>query len=127
MSQETLFYRFQRSSFRTHSDSIDTRLPRGNDSCWALYHEIRQNLEKMSCAVSLWVFFDRYLIAQYFFINIRMCLFRAFDTYVVKVLGGHPQGGRQKLKYHTTFCVQQEALGNTCDFLVSINIVAFGA
>jgi hypothetical protein len=45
----------------------------------------------------------------------------------VKVLGGHPKDKRRQLKPHTTFCVQQEALGNTCDFLVSINMVAFGA
>jgi hypothetical protein len=31
----------------------------------------------------------------------------AFDTYIVKVLGGHPKDKRQQLKHHTTFCVPQ--------------------
>jgi hypothetical protein len=56
-----------------------------------------------------------------------MCLFRPFDMYVVKVLGGHPQDGHRKVKYHTTFCVQQQPLDNTCDFYVCINMVTFGA
>jgi hypothetical protein len=57
----------------------------------------------------------------------QIFLFRAFDIYVVKVLGGHPKDKRPQLKYHTAFCVQQQALGNTCDFHVCLNMVAFGA
>jgi hypothetical protein len=56
-----------------------------------------------------------------------MFLFSAFDTYVVKVLGGHPQDKRRKLKHHTTFYVKQQPLGNTCDFYVFLNMVAFRA
>jgi hypothetical protein len=56
----------------------------------------------------------------------RMCLFRTFDTHMVKVLRGHPQDGRRKLKHHTTFYVQQQPLGNTCNFYVCINMVTFG-
>jgi hypothetical protein len=56
-----------------------------------------------------------------------MFLFRSFDMYMVKVLGGHPKDKRGQLKHHTTFCVQQHALGNTCDFHVSLNMVAFRA
>jgi hypothetical protein len=55
-----------------------------------------------------------------------MVHFRDFDRYMVKVLGGHPKDGRQKIKYHTTFCVQQQPLGNTCGFYVCINMVTFG-
>jgi hypothetical protein len=47
--------------------------------------------------------------------------------YVVKVLGGHPKDKHRQLKHHTTFCVQQQALGNTCGFHVFLNMVAFGA
>jgi hypothetical protein len=47
--------------------------------------------------------------------------------YVVKVLGGHPQRGRQKLKHHTIFCIQQQPPGNTCGFYVCLNMVTFGA
>jgi hypothetical protein len=36
--------------------------------------------------------------------------FMAFDSYVVKVVGGHPQGKRRKLKHPTTFGVQQQPL-----------------
>jgi hypothetical protein len=56
-----------------------------------------------------------------------MCLFKAFDTYVVKVLRGHPKDGRRKLKHHTIFCVQQQSPGNTCGFYVCLNMVVFGA
>jgi hypothetical protein len=56
-----------------------------------------------------------------------MFLFSAFDTYVVKVLGGVPQGGHRKLKDHTIFCVQQEPSGNTCGFYICINMVTFRA
>jgi hypothetical protein len=55
-----------------------------------------------------------------------MFLFRAFDTYMVKVLRGHPKG-RRKLKYYTTFCVQEQPPGNRCSFYVHLNMVAFGA
>jgi hypothetical protein len=56
-----------------------------------------------------------------------MFLFRGFDLYVVKVLGVHLKDKRWYLKHHTIFYVQQQAPGNTCDFHVCINMVAFGA
>jgi hypothetical protein len=56
-----------------------------------------------------------------------MFLFRAFDLYVVKVLGGHLNDNRRQIKHHTTFYVQQQATSNTCGFHVCINMVAFGA
>jgi hypothetical protein len=56
-----------------------------------------------------------------------MFLFMTFDTYVVKVLEGHPQGGRQKLKHYTIFYVQQQPPGNTCGFYVCLNMIVFGA
>jgi hypothetical protein len=56
-----------------------------------------------------------------------MFLFRPFDTYVVKVLEGHPKGKHLQLKHHTTLCVQQQPLSNTCSFYVCLNMVAFGA
>jgi hypothetical protein len=46
---------------------------------------------------------------------------------VVKVLGAHPKGKRRKLKHHTTFSFKQQPPGNTCDFFVCLNMVAFGA
>jgi hypothetical protein len=55
-----------------------------------------------------------------------MFLFRDFEMYVVKMLGGHPKGKHRQLKHHTTFCVQQQPLGHTCDFYVCLNMVAFG-
>jgi hypothetical protein len=56
-----------------------------------------------------------------------MFLFSAFGMCMVKVLGGHPKNKRRQLKHHTTLCVQQQALGNTCGFHVYLNMVAFGA
>jgi hypothetical protein len=56
-----------------------------------------------------------------------MFLFRDFDMYVVKVLGGYPKDKHQQLKHHTLFYVQQQAPGNTCGFHVFLNKVAFGA
>jgi hypothetical protein len=56
-----------------------------------------------------------------------MFLFRAFDMYVVKVLGGHPKDKCHHLKHHTTFYVQQQDSSNTCGFHVCLNMVAFGA
>jgi hypothetical protein len=47
--------------------------------------------------------------------------------YVVKVLGGHPQGKHRTLKHHTTFCIKQQPPGNTCSFYVRLNMVTFGA
>jgi hypothetical protein len=47
--------------------------------------------------------------------------------YVVKVLRGHLKDKRGQLKHHSTFCVQQQALGNTCNFHVCLNMVAFVA
>jgi hypothetical protein len=46
---------------------------------------------------------------------------------MVKVLGGRPKDKRRQLKHNTTFCVQQQAPGNTYGFHVCINMIAFGA
>jgi hypothetical protein len=54
-------------------------------------------------------------------------LFRAFDMYVVKVLGLHPKDKYRQLKHYTKFCIQQQTPSNTCVFHVCLNIVAFGA
>jgi hypothetical protein len=51
----------------------------------------------------------------------------AFDMYVVKVLEGHSKDKHRQLKYHTIFCVQQQALGNICSFHVCLNMFIFGA
>jgi hypothetical protein len=56
-----------------------------------------------------------------------MFLFKAFDTYVVKLLGGHQQGKCLKLKHHTTFYVKQQSPDNTCGFFICLNMVLFGA
>jgi hypothetical protein len=56
-----------------------------------------------------------------------MLLFRAFDTYVIKLLGEYPQGKRHKVKHHTTFKVKQLSPGNTCGFFVCISMLAFGS
>jgi hypothetical protein len=56
-----------------------------------------------------------------------MFLFRAFDMNMVKVLGGHPKDKHRWLKHHTSFCVQEQAPGNTCGFDVYLNMAAFGA
>jgi hypothetical protein len=45
---------------------------------------------------------------------------------VVKVLGGYPKDKHQQLKHHTSFCIQQQASGNTRGFLVCLNMVPFG-
>jgi hypothetical protein len=45
--------------------------------------------------------------------------------YMVKMLGGHPKDKRRQLKYHTIFCVQEQALGNTYGFHVCLNTIAF--
>ncbi len=55
-----------------------------------------------------------------------MFLFRAFDLYVVKMLGGHPKDKHWHLKHHTKFCIQQQALGNTWVFYFCFNMVVFG-
>jgi hypothetical protein len=66
-----------------------------------------------------------------------MFLFRPFDTYAIKVLGGHLKekrvlGGhrkekRRRLKHHTTFCIPQQAIDNTYGFHVCLSIVVLGA
>jgi hypothetical protein len=40
-----------------------------------------------------------------------MFLFRAFDTFVVKVDGGHQPGKRRMLKHHTIYHVKQQPPG----------------
>jgi hypothetical protein len=52
-------------------------------------------------------------------------LFRAFDTFVVKVDGGHQPDKRRVLKHHTTYHVKQQHLGNSCSFFVCINMLCF--
>jgi hypothetical protein len=56
-----------------------------------------------------------------------MFLFRDFDMDIVKLLEGHPKDKRRQLKYHNIFYVQQQASGNTCNFHVFLNMIAFGA
>jgi hypothetical protein len=56
-----------------------------------------------------------------------MFLFRAFDMYMVKVQGGHPQGKCRKLKHHTTFKVKQQPPDDTCVFFVCISMLVFGS
>jgi hypothetical protein len=56
-----------------------------------------------------------------------MFLFRTFDTFVVKVDGGHQPGKRRVLKHHTTYHVKQQHLGNSCGFFVCINMLCFGS
>jgi type II secretory pathway component PulL len=47
--------------------------------------------------------------------------------YVVEVLIGHPKDKHRQLKHHITFYIQQQAMGNTCNFHVCLNMVVFGA
>jgi hypothetical protein len=54
-------------------------------------------------------------------------LFRAFDTFAIKVDGGHQPGKRRVLKHHTTYHVKQQPLGNSCGFFVCINMLCFGS
>jgi hypothetical protein len=54
-----------------------------------------------------------------------MFLFRAFDTFVVKVDGGHQPGRRRVFKHHSTYHVKQQPPGNSCDFFVCINMLCF--
>jgi hypothetical protein len=56
-----------------------------------------------------------------------MFLFRAFDTFVIKVDGGHQPGKRRVLKHHTTYHVKQQPPGNSCGFFVCINMLYFGS
>jgi hypothetical protein len=55
-----------------------------------------------------------------------MFLFRAFDTFVIKVDGGHQPGKRQVLKHHTIYHVKQQPPGNSCGFFICINMLCFG-
>jgi hypothetical protein len=55
-----------------------------------------------------------------------MFLFRAFDTFVIKVDGGHRLGKCRVLKHHTTYHVKQQPPGNSCSFFVCINMLCFG-
>jgi hypothetical protein len=52
-----------------------------------------------------------------------MFLFRAFDTFVVKVDGGHQPSKRRVLKHHTTYHVKQQPPGSSCGFFVCINML----
>jgi hypothetical protein len=51
----------------------------------------------------------------------------AFDTFIVKVDGGHQPGKRWVFKHHTTYHVKQQPLGSSCDFFVCINMLCFGS
>jgi hypothetical protein len=55
-----------------------------------------------------------------------MFQFRAFDTFVVKVDGGHQPGEHRVLKHHTTYHVKQQPPGNSCGFFICINMLCFG-
>jgi hypothetical protein len=54
-------------------------------------------------------------------------MFSAFDTFVVKVDGGHQPGKRRVLKHHITYHVKRQPLGNSCGFFICINIPCFGS
>jgi hypothetical protein len=56
-----------------------------------------------------------------------MFLFRALDTFVVKVDGGHQPGKYRVLKHHTTYHVKQQPLGNSCGVFVYVNMLCFGS
>jgi hypothetical protein len=56
-----------------------------------------------------------------------MFMFRAFDTFVIKVDGRHQPGKRQVLKHHTTYHVKQQPPGNSCGFFICINMLCFGS
>jgi uncharacterized membrane protein len=56
-----------------------------------------------------------------------MFLFRDFDTFVVKVDGGHQPGKCRVLKHHITYHVKQQPPGNSCGFFVCINMLCFGS
>jgi hypothetical protein len=56
-----------------------------------------------------------------------MFMFRAFDTFVIKVGGGHQPGKRRVLKHHTTYHIRQQPSGNSCGFFVCINMPYFGS
>jgi hypothetical protein len=57
--------------------------------------------------------------------QVTFVVFRAFDTFVIKVDEGHQPGKRRVLKHHTTYHVKQQPLGNTCGFFVCINMLCF--
>jgi hypothetical protein len=56
-----------------------------------------------------------------------MFLFRAFDTFFVKVDGGHQSGKRRVLKHHTTYHIKQQPPGNSCGFFICISMLCFGS
>jgi hypothetical protein len=56
-----------------------------------------------------------------------MFLFSAFDTFVIKMDGGHQPGKHQVLKHHTTYHVKQQLPDNLCGFFVCINMLCFGS
>jgi hypothetical protein len=70
--------------------------------------------------------FPRCMIILHYRTNI-MFLFSAFDTFVIKVDGGHQPGKRRVLKHHTTYHVKQQPLGNSCGFFICINMLCFGS
>jgi hypothetical protein len=55
-----------------------------------------------------------------------MFLFRAFDTFVIKVDGGHQPSEHRVLKHHNTYHVKQQPPDNSCGFFVCINMLCFG-
>jgi hypothetical protein len=54
-----------------------------------------------------------------------MFLFKPFDTFVIKVDGGHQPGKHRVLKHHTTYHVKQQPPCNSCVFFVCINMLCF--
>jgi hypothetical protein len=56
-----------------------------------------------------------------------MFLFRAFETFVIKVDGGHQPGKHRVLKHHTTYHAKQQHLCNSCGFFIFINMLCFGS
>jgi hypothetical protein len=56
-----------------------------------------------------------------------MFWFRAFNTFVVNVDGGHEPGKRRVLSHRTTYHAKQQPPGNSCGFFVCINMLCFGS
>jgi hypothetical protein len=56
-----------------------------------------------------------------------MFLYSAFDTFIVKVDGGHQPDKHRVLKHHTTYHIKQQPPSNSCDFFVFINMLCFGS
>jgi hypothetical protein len=62
-----------------------------------------------------------------FVVKVDVFLFRAFDTFVIKVDGRHQPDKHRVLKHHTTYHVKQQPPGNSRSFFVCINMLCFGS